>query len=236
MKTMKLFLFTTLALLISANFNAVQAQEDTGSNQMLMEGGGAFLVTTGKKNKDAIGTPYLYKDFALAIISSNTAKVYNVRYNAYADEIEIKIGEGQIQNFNKGLSNVFITFVKDDVQYTSLNYTDTDDNLLRGYFITLTESNQNVKLFTKKGIRLAEAQPAISGYDKDKPAEFKATADVHFITIKGAYAFELPSKRKDIAKLFPDHSKTILDFIKKNKIKTSREGDLIELINYINSI
>jgi hypothetical protein len=51
MKTMKLFLFTTLALLISANFNAVQAQEDTGSNQMLMEGAGAFLVTTGKKIK-----------------------------------------------------------------------------------------------------------------------------------------------------------------------------------------
>lgn len=218
MKTLNLFLFATLALLITTNFNLVQAQEDTGSNQALMEGAGDFLVTTGTKNKDAIGSPYLYKDFALAKFSSYADEIYNVRYNAYADEIEVKIAEGKIQNFNKSLNNVVVTFVNDNVKYTSLNYMDSNDGLFRGYFVTLTESNQNVKLFTKKGIRLAIAQPAVSGYDKDKPAEFKPKNDVHFITINDAYAFELPTKKKEIAKLFPKHSKEILDYIKKNKI------------------
>ena len=100
----------------------------------------------------------------------------------------------------------------------------------------MTETNQNIKLFTKKGVRYSQAQPAVSGYDKDKPAEFKNNNDTHFVSINGAYAYELPSKKKSIAKLFPKHSKDVLNFIKKNKIKTSREEDMMKLINYINTL
>jgi len=235
MKKSVLVLHITLSFLMISSFNQVKAQ-DTGSNQTLLEGGGAFLVTTGVKMKDAIGSPYLHEDFAVAKISSNTGEIYNARYNAFKDEIEIKVSEGKIQNLNKSISNVYITFVNDNLIFTPLNYINADDGLERGYFVTLTKSNQNVKIYAQKGIRYAQAQPAISGYDKDKPAEFKNKNDVYFVSINNAYARELPTKKKDIAKLFPNNSKEVLNFIKKNKIKTSREADLINLINYINTL
>lgn len=235
MKKSILLLITILSLLITSSYNLAQAQ-DNGSNQALMEGGGSFLVTLNQKNKKAIGSPYIYKDFAPAKISATQNEIYNVRYNAFTDEIEIKVGEDKVQNFNKNLSNVVITFLNDNVKFTTLNYINSDDGLERGYFVSLTESNDKVKLFSKKQIKYFEAKPAKTSYDNDKPAEFKNVNDTHFISINDAYARELPTNKKSIAKMFPKNSKDILNFIKKNKIKTSREADMVNLINYINTL
>ena len=54
--------------------------------------------------------------------------------------------------------------------------------------------------------------------------------------LEGENAQLLPKKNKDLAKLFPANSKEILSFIKTNKIKTSREDDLIRLVTYISSL
>ncbi|TXE18013.1 hypothetical protein ES692_07125 [Psychroserpens burtonensis] len=228
-------LFATLGLLITSSFNHAQAQ-DNGSNQALMEGGGAFIVTMDDKDKKAIGSPYLYENFTKGKISARPTEIYDIRYNVFTDEIEIKVSDGKIQNFNKSISNVIITFLIDDLNFTTLNYINSDDGLQRGYFVSFTETNQNVKLFSKKEVKYYEAKPAVSSYDKDKPAEFKNIDDTYYVSIGGAYARELPTKKKDLAKLFPESSDEILNFIKKNKIKTSREADLINLINYINSL
>ncbi len=235
MKKSTLF-FISLSLVVASSFNFVQAQEDIGSNQALMEGSGSFITTINKKNQKAIGSPYLYEDFTVAKISAMPTEVYNIRYNAYTDEIEVKVGEDKVQNFNKSISNVVITFINDDLKLTPLNYINSDDGMQRGYFVPLTDDNGKIKLFSKKQVKYYKAKLAITGYDKDKPAEFKNISDTHFISINGAYARELPSKKKDIANLFPKNSKEVLNFIKKNKIKTSREEDLIELIGYLNTL
>jgi hypothetical protein len=228
-----LLTFAILGLLVQ--FNTIAAQ-DTGSNQALMEGSGKFLMTFNKKDVKAIGSPYTSEKFTPATISALPNKTVKARYNAYDDEIEIRINDDNIQQFNKNIKNVIITFLLDDTVFTSLKYINPNDGLQTGYFVTLTEANTKVKLYLKKEIRFVKAQPAASGYDINKPAEFKENSDTFFVSINGAYARELPTKKKEIAKLFPENSKVILDYIKENKIKTSREADLINLINYINSI
>lgn len=238
MKKVTLFISAlTLIFLTSFSFCHAQEEESTyGSNQALMDGSGAFISTIDLKNKKAIGSPYLYKDFTVAKISATPSEIYNIRYNAYTDEIEVKVEEDKVQNFNKNISNVVITFLNDNLKFTPLNYIDVKNGLIRGYFISLTETNQKVKLFSKKQVKYFDAKPARTSYDVDKPAEFKNMSDTYFVSIKGAYARELPSNKKDIAELFPENSKDVLEFIKKNKIKTSREADLIQLINYVNSL
>ena len=228
-----LLTFAILGLLVQ--FNTIAAQ-DTGSNQALMEGSGKFLMTFNKKDVKAIGSPYTSEKFTPATISALPNKTVKARYNAYDDEIEIRINDDNIQQFNKNIKNVIITFLLDDTVFTSLKYINPNDGLQTGYFVTLTEANTKAKLYLKKEIRFVKAKPAVSGYDIDKPAEFKENSDTFFVSINGAYARELPAKKKEIAKLFPENSKVILDYIKENKIKTSREADLINLINYINSI
>lgn len=235
MKKSTLF-FISLSLVLASSFNFVQAQGDNGSNQALMEGSGSFIITLNQKNNQAIGSPYLYEDFTVAKISATPAEVYNIRYNAYTDEIEVKVSEDKVQNFNKSISNVVITFLNDNLKFTTLNYIDSNDGVQRGYFVTLTDTNEKVKLFSKKQVKYYKAKPALTGYDNDKPAEFKNISDTHFISINNAYARELPKKKKELVKLFPKHSKEVLNFIKKNKIKTSREEDLIVLIDYLNTL
>ncbi|MGB3605575.1 MAG: hypothetical protein WA775_06410 [Psychroserpens sp.] len=227
-------LFFAVALLYICSNSMIHAQ-DVGSNQTLLEGSGAFLVTMDNKNKDAIGSPYLYKDFTVAKISA-TSDVYKMRYNAFNDEIEVKVGGDKIKNFNKNLNNVVITFLDDDLNFLPLNYIDVKNGLQRGYFVSLTDNKQKVKLYSKKEISFIEAKPAITSYDSDKPAEFKRLDDTFFVSINDAYARALPTKKKDIAKMFPKHAKEVITFIKENRIETSEEKDLIQLINYINTL
>jgi hypothetical protein len=232
--TKTLLTFAILGLLMQSN--TIMAQDDAGSNQALNESAGQLYIPARKSDAKAIGSPYLIEKFTPATISAIPNKIVKARYNAYDDEIEIRIDEDNIQNFNKNIKNVVITFLMDDTTFTSLKYINADNGIQTGYFLTVNDNNTQVKLYLKKEIRYVKAKPAITGYDVDKPAEFKRKNDTYFVSINGDYARELPKKKKEIAQMFPDNSKEILNYIKKNKIKTSKESDLINLVNYINSI
>ena len=232
---MKKSLLAVAFLSLLCQSNTISAQE-TGSNQTLMESSNSFYMTMNKKDLDAIGSPYLNEKFSPATISAIPNKIVKARYNAYDDEIEIKIDDDNIQNFNKNIKNVVITFLTDETVFTPLKYIDPIDGLQTGYFVCLNVNNTNVKLYSKKEVRYVKAKPAVSGYDKDKPAEFKSKNDTYYVSINDAYARELPSKKKELVKIFPENSNVILKYIKDNKIKTSRKADLIKLIDYINSI
>jgi len=239
MKKLTFLLFATLNLLMTFSFNLANAQ-GVGTFQLYAESGFGLTLpmddSMDDKSEKTIGSPYIYNDFASVKTSATGNKTFKARYNAFTDEIEVKVGEGDVRNFDKSINNVVFTFINDKVEFTTLNFIDSGDGSKRSYVMSLTDSQQSVKLFCKKQKKHTEAKPALTGYDKDKPAEFKDMNDRFFISINDDYARELPKKANDIAALFPTHSKEILNFIKKNKTKTSREADLINLINYINSI
>lgn len=233
MKISKYLLLTTLTISV---FTSKLTAQGAGSNQALMEGGVAFLQTYDNKDRSAIGTPYLDENFFPAKISIDNSKVYSVRYNAYSDEFEVKMAQDNIQTLNKAVENITITMVKSKELYGALNYTDSKTGLSRGYFVFLTPDNENAKLYTKRTKRFIEAKPAQTGYDVDKPAEFKDAKETYYISIGDGYAQEIPRKKKEISKIWPEKSKEINGFVKSNKIKTSRTEDLIKLVNYINTL
>jgi len=199
-----------------------------------MENGGASLVTINKANEKAVGSPYLNENF-LPARASISSEVYYVRYNIFADEFEAKVDN--IKMFNKNTDHLTITMVNDNTTFGAIDFVDKKAALSRGYFLFLTEnSNAKVKLYEKKQIKYIEAKPAVTGYDKDKPAEFRQIGDIYYVSIDNAAAQTLPKKKKDLVKLFPNHSTAIENFIKSNKIKTSKQEDLIKLIAYINTL
>jgi hypothetical protein len=82
-----------------------------------------------------------------------------------------------------------------------------------------------------------EEQASKTGYDAPKPAMYKNVKDRMYIKLANKEAVLLPTKKKKLAKtLFPENSKIILDFINSNKIKLSKEADLITFINYLNTL
>ena len=75
---------------------------------------------------------------------------------------------------------------------------------------------------------------ATNGYDSNVPAQYKRLKDKFFIKKNDELAIEIPTNKKDFAKLFPKRQKEILSFIKKEKIKFKKESDLLKLVNHLN--
>jgi len=182
------------------------------------------------------GTPYVVNEFMPGKISiDKQSKIYSLRYNAFNDVIEVKKDNGDLNALNKELVDVTITFTKDNKSYRVYNYIDPDtNNNMNGYFVVATDGAK--PLLVKERIVFIEKQQAKSSYDKTKPAQYKRKDDLFFTLNNDGVAIELPSKKKDLAKAFPKHSKDILSFIKANKIKTSKQADLVKLLNYINTL
>ncbi|MEM6516961.1 MAG: hypothetical protein AAF688_12315 [Bacteroidota bacterium] len=232
---MKLFRIT-LVFILAISQTSFSQEDNTGSNQLLMEGSGTMLMTTGKRALKTKGTPYLKEKFEAANVIGFDNKIYNIRYNAFTDEIEIKLEDGSLKKMNNSLENVVVKTTLSKTIFEPLEYVDEDGNKLKGFLISLTPNNDSVKLYLRKSKRFVEAKPAQTGYDKDKPAEYKDERDEYYIKYNDSQPVFVPKKKKDFLKLFPAKKGEIESFIKKNKIKTNREDDLIALTNYMNSL
>ncbi len=213
----------------------LQAQ-DLINTQTLVESNFGQIYAFDRSDKTIQGTPYLLDDFSPARVSADSDKIYNLRYNAVTDQMEVQSEKNTIQAINKNIDGVTITFLKDDKTYESINYINDKGLAERGYFIHLSSTSAKINLLIKEAKKFIERKPAKSSYQVTKPAQFKRLDDIYYIIIKNKTAQLLPSKKKDLLRLFPEHSKAIEAFIKSNKIKTSKQDDLITLVNYINTL
>lgn len=237
-------LTAVLSLLV---INIISAQEDKKEDNRFLQAGDAqnieVLAPTNSfyafDNSDNTieGTVYIQKNYMPAKLTLNdVTKIYNIRYNAYSDEFEIENEGKQPGALNKKINNLLIVFVDDNKTYESLYYVNDDGNTLKGYFVHVGNPNSKHRLLVKESITFVEKKPAETSYDKSQPAKFKRLKDSYYIASNNNPAIEFPKKKKDFAKVFPEKHKEILGFIKKNKIKTSKESDIKQLMTFINSL
>ncbi|WP_298904497.1 hypothetical protein [uncultured Psychroserpens sp.] len=227
----KSIFLTTMALMLSLSATA----QDPARQNLTSPG---LIYAFDLNDNSIIGTPYIENDFMPGKISADKdGKLFSLRYNAFSDVMEIKKDNNDIEALNKDLLNVTITFSKGNKAYRAYNYVDSDTkNGKRGYFVVLSDASSKKPLLAKEVIKFTEKKKASSSYAKTKPAQYKRKDDVYYTLNDKGIAIKIPSKKKDIAKAFPKHSKAILDFIKSNKIKTSKKEDLMKLVDYINTL
>jgi hypothetical protein len=230
MKSSKLF---TLLLLFVTTLSFSQ---DLVSIQTLTGGKVNTAYNTDLSDKTIQGSPYVIDEFMPARVTADIEKIFNLRYNAVSDQMEVKTDKNTIQAINKNIKGVKITFLKDSKTYEAVNYINEDGIAERGYFININSTESKVKLLLKELKKYIPMQPAKSGYSESKPAYFKRADDVYYVVIKNKTAQVLPEKKKELLKLFPENADDISTYIKKNKIRTSRSEDLIKLIDYINTL
>lgn len=183
------------------------------------------------------GTPYIVNEFLPGKISADKdGNIFNLRYNAYNDIIEIQKSANEIEALYKDLVDVTVTIL--NKSYRAYDYKDTSTNAQkRGYFVVVSNGEAGQKpLLIKERIIFIEKKPAKSSYNQTKPAQYKRKSDQYYTLNDNGSAINLPSNKKDLANAFPKHTKDVLNFIKSNKIKTSKQEDLIKLINYINTL
>lgn len=232
---MKRIIFISFALFITfTSFSSLLAQQ----NGVHANDAYWFLGNVNIENDTSIeGSQYLNKEFVLARITSDDGeKVYSIRYNAYLDIIELQNENRKIFSINKSIENISITIINTGEMYELIEFQKNKSEAKKGYLIHLTPTTNTVKLFKRKKIKLTDAKPVSNSYDKPRPATYNKIPDQYYIKIGEDKAVLASKKKKDILKLFPENSGVISDYIKSNKIKVSKEEDLLKLINFINTL
>jgi len=227
MKTKTLLI--TVLLLVTSLLLAAQRAPDIRTNSRIS-------TSYDLSDKTIQGTPYITSTFLPAKISADEEKIYNLRYNAHTDEMEVQSTDKSIGAINKNINDLRIIFIKNNKTYISANYINDNGIAQKGYFVHVNKPDSKISLLKKESKKFIERKTANSGYEKTKPAHFKRINDTYYVIIKNKTAQIIPKKKKDFLKVFPEKHKNIFSFMKKNKIKTSREEDLIELVNYLNTL
>lgn len=176
------------------------------------------------------GSPFTTDDFVLGTIIGYEQN-FLLRYDAFNDQMLAKRNDDKIVIVNhKNISEV--TF-KDGTLYKVFNY--MLDGADKNGFLEVLLGDSTIMLLKKEIIKFSPPVKPASGYDKATPATFKKARPQYFITNKEGVVNSF-DKKKDFMNHFPEKKNDIEKFIKSNKIKFTKEKDLIKLIKHLNTI
>lgn len=153
-----------------------------------------------------------------------------MRYNAYADEIEIKKNESD-HTYSALIKDpdIFVKVGKEIYVFIPFQ----GSNAKGGYFSVLADG-KNYGLYKKTTALFREPKKAETTYQKDTPPSFQKT--VIYYLVKDGKFLEMPSSNSRILKMMDRKKKEMNAFVKTNKIDLGKEGDLIRTITYFDSL
>ncbi|PHS63450.1 MAG: hypothetical protein COB12_09125 [Flavobacterium sp.] len=239
---MKKNIFLLFAVLFIST-PTIKAQSDAINRQLTST---AFVVDEfikrfdkGVSYKDVDsykGTPYNNPVFLLGNIYENTTLLANdvaLRYNAMADEMEVKESITTPDEEAKLLTKSIDIYVKinGDIFIFAPYQGGVEEG---GYFQVLFEGTQYN--FYKKNIKkFYPAKKATSSITTDTPAMFQDKPVYYIVTKKGRY-YEFPSSKSKKIKVFGEQKDTIKKYVKEKGLDLNKEKDLKKAVIYFDKI
>lgn len=223
-------------ILISLSASEISYAQFQNTNETTIQSSLDGVQFAVKQNSDksfyAVGSPFIKETFELVKLDKFGDQLFPARYNA-------NLGEMQIRRTNDTIAldtheDLVVTFSLDNKVYKTYNYINKEGYSTQGFLVVLKETD-SLTLLKEEIIKFYEKKPAVSGYDKEKPAEFKRLNDVYYYK-QGDKVSLLPQKRKDFLKSFPAHSDKLKTYMKKNRISLKKDEDLVTLFNYMNTL
>ena len=189
-----------------------------------------------KDTKTYKGTPYNNPSFLLGniykegkLLADNLA----IRYNAVADEMEVK----QILNSDDENARVLAKsqdiYVKivDDI-YVFVPYQGGIEN--GGYFQVIFEGSQ-IALYKKHIKDFKPEKKATSSITKTLPAVFKDKPVFYLVTKSGKF-YQMPKSRSKKLKVFGEKQNQMKAFTKQNNLDLNKQEDLLTAVKYYDSL
>jgi hypothetical protein len=219
-----------LVLLVFIFSNSLWSQNNTfaiqNSNFLVFISANSF----DEPKSNIQGSQYINKDFLPSSFSCLSEKTPPIRYNVFKDEMEF-ILDNKLYYAKKVDSCVIA------VGNNSYRYFDSYDKENKsGYMMILNKmNNAKYTLYKKEKIKFVPEYIPNSTYGKEKPASYVIDKSKYYILMPDGMA-ELPMKKSELLKLFPNHKESIESFINDKKTSFSQESKLIELIDFINTL
>ena len=189
-----------------------------------------------KDTKTYKGTPYNNPSFLLGniykegkLLADNLA----IRYNAVADEMEVK----QILNSDDENARVLAKsqdiYVKivDDI-YVFVPYQGGVEN--GGYFQVIFEGSQ-IALYKKHIKDFKPEKKATSSITKTLPPVFKDKPVFYLVTKSGKF-YQMPKSRSKKLKVFGEKQNQMKAFTKQNNLDLNKQKDLLTAVIYFDTL
>ena len=177
------------------------------------------------KYSDINGIPYYYPQFTTVKVGEGTGTI-SLRYNIFLDTIEV-VEKEDVYELSKEEPTPDFTFLSTKEK---LVYVKTNDQY-SGYFFELAPGK--LRILKKVSTKYQPATPAPNSLISGTPAMFIFQKPIYFIQAENRL-IKIPKNTKELAAEFPAQAKEIKDFIDQQKIKLSREEDLIKLVQFLN--
>ncbi len=189
-----------------------------------------------KDTKTYTGTPYNNPSFLLGSIYKEgklLAENVALRYNAIADEMEVKENLTSNDDDAKVLTKSQDIFVKIGLDiFVFVPYQGGIEE--GGYFEVIYEGTQID--FYKKHIKdFDEAKKATSTITRDVPAKFTDDPEFYLVTKTGKF-YQFPKSRGKKLKVFGDKEKEMKKWVKSNNIDVNSEKDLLRAVKYFEKL
>lgn len=243
---MKNFMYSLIALTC---FNLSYAQSDISSSPNQFFNPQWLNMSMGE---EVIGTrvlstnPYLLNAIKQSglfdlnwekaeIMVNDNFQIVEARFIPFYDAIEIK-QEGKIFEFAK-VNNSNIKFINTNVTYQAKSFYGSDGKIHTSYFI-VNNLTDDTTLLKKEWL---EQNPnygkRLNTYmDVVVVSEQFKRKDYYYFIDDNNRLFYLTADRSLIKNLYPDHAKSIINYIRSNKLKSDDENDLMTLAKYIKTI
>ena len=186
------------------------------------------------------GSPYINEDFMPCTISWDSKRIGNFyfRHNAYNDEIEIKdenLEEAPVSSLttNKAIE---ITNVVSGEQIGLRTYRDKKEVLRNGYMYLLSEGAQ-YSLFSKQQVRFKPGTRAYNSLTRSTPNRYTHDQELFLKYSEEPVAEYIKGGKNNLVALLKEpHREEALDYIKREKLNTKKQTDLVKLVQYLNTL
>ena len=189
-----------------------------------------------KDTKSYKGTPYNNPNYLLGNIYKEGKLLANniaIRYNAIADEMEVKQNPSDSDDDARVLTKSQDIYVKIiDAIYVFVPYQGGIEK--GGYFQVIFEGN-NIALYKKHVKDFSPEKKATSSITKTLPAVFKDKPVFYLVTKKGTF-YQMPKSKSKKLKVFGEKLNKMKDFTKQNSLDLNKEQDLLTAIKYYDTL
>lgn len=184
--------------------------------------------------KKVDGSPYINEEFTPSEIVGIPYN-FNMRYNAYADEVEVEKAKGEIYALKK--DNEFKTILIDKGKYKLqlVNYWISSKKEVYGYLVELI-TTKGIGLYRRDKMNLIAGKEAITSFDIAVAPKLVRSKDRYYLKQKENNIIEFPENKKQLIQLFPSFQKEISNFINEKDSNFKSEEDVIKLIEFIASL
>jgi hypothetical protein len=173
---------------------------------------------------DVNGSPYHTPDFVQSRVvfpKGDTVPV-NLRFDLFSNEMEFKNKDWILWMDKNNVNNIL--YGDEKLILTALPRS-------KGLFYLFVLEEGDYSLLVKRSVAFHKAVPT-GAYKDAVPMRFLPEANEYYIK-KGSCTPNMIGQKKDLDDLISGNSKAN-EFVKKEKIKVSRENDLVKLVKFLN--